>query len=189
MSRRIRLTGAAAIVLTAGACAAAAPAGWVTYGGGNQPFMLSHPADYVVNEQYTYDAMGPGKEIHGISFAIPARWWKGTNLSEDSRVSVEILPNASACTPDLFQDNATGSYVETVGANTFNISKGGDAGAGNFYEDDVYAVANSKPCIAIRYFIHSHNIGNYDPGSVRAYDAEGLIREFDAIRKTLVIRR
>lgn len=188
MSIGIRLPSVACVLLSAGACAAG-PSGWVTHGGGNAPFMLSFPADYIVNEQYTYEAMGPGKEIHGTSFTIPDRLWKGTNLSGDTRVSVEVLPNARACTPDLFQDNASGYYVETQGPITFNVSKTGDAGAGNFYEDDVYAVAGSKPCIAVRYFIHSHNIGNYDPGSVRAYDAEGLIREFDAIRKTLVIRR
>jgi hypothetical protein len=167
--------------------ALASSTGWVAFSDPGAPFSISLPADYGRDEALIADNQHHG--IHAYYFRVPERFARGTNLSPDSHLSVEVDFSGGACTPDLFQDNASGYYVETQGPITFNVSKTGDAGAGNFYEDDVYAVAGSKPCIAVRYFIHSHNIGNYDPGSVRAYDAEGLIREFDAIRRTLVIRR
>jgi len=37
----------------------------------------------------------------------------------------------------------------------------------------------------VRYFIHSTNIGNYDPGTIKAFDQAALVARFDAIRKTL----
>jgi len=163
----------------------AAPAGWATFSDREAPFSISYPMDYRRDEALIADNKQGG--IHAYYFWIPDRFVKGTNLSPDKKLSVEVNTTARICTPDLFQDSTTGYHVETVGSLTFNVSKTGDAGAGNFYEDDVYAVANSKPCVAVRYFIHSHNIMNYDPGSVRAFDAAGLAREFDEIRKSLVV--
>ena len=64
-----------------------------------------------------------------------------------------------------------------------------DAGAGNFFEEHVYALIGTSPCLAVRYFIHSANIANFDPGTVRAFDKPALLRQFDKIRKSLVIGR
>jgi hypothetical protein len=161
----------------------AAPAGWKTFR--DPSFSISYPPDYSLDESLVAEA---GKGSHVFNFIVPERVFKGTNLSGDSRVSVEILHDSRNCTPDQFLDGVTGYSVERQGALVFNVAKSGDAGAGNFYENDVYAVANSKPCIAVRYLIHSHNIMNYDPGSVRPFDAVGLAREFDEIRKSLVVK-
>ena len=57
---------------------------------------------YVVNETYSYDALGPGKEIAGTSFKIPSNMTVGTNLSTDTYISVEHMPQATSCTPLAF---------------------------------------------------------------------------------------
>lgn len=186
MSSRIVLMTAFLLPLVAIGCSAA-PSGWKTYQSQSFPFSISYPADYVLNDHFTYDALGPGKDIHGVSVTIPERLAQGTNLSSDTRLSVEVLPNARVCTPNLFLDNVTETRVEREGDLSFNVAESGDAGAGNFYEETVFAVSNSATCVAVRYFIHSHNIGNYDPGSVKAFDRAALVRAFDDIRKTLVV--
>ena len=185
MLKRRFAVGVLILVFVASACHAA-PTGWVTFSDRDAPFSISYPADYRLDEALIADNKLGG--IHAYYFWVPDRFVRGTNLAPDSKLSVEVNVSARTCTPDLFQDSATGYHVETMGPITFNVSKTGDAGAGNFYEDDVYAVANSKPCIAVRYSIHSHNIGNYDPGAVRAYDATSLAREFDEIRKSIFVK-
>ena len=61
------------------------------------------------------------------------------------------------------------------------------AGAGNFYEEEVWAIPDTNPCIAIRYFIHSTNIYNYTPGAVKEFDRQKLINQFDEIRRSLIL--
>jgi hypothetical protein len=52
----------------------------------------------------------------------------------------------------------------------------------------VYALKGTKPCIAVRYFIHSTSIGNYDPNAgVREFDREALLGAFDQIRRSLTL--
>ena len=162
-------------------------ADWKTYGNSSTPFTISYPQGDTLNDAYVYEALGPGKEIHGVSITIAEPLHQGTNLASDTRLSVELLPAASACTPQLFLDHVDGTRSETQGSITFNVADANDAGAGNLYEETVFAVANGPSCVAVRYFIHSHQIGNYDPGSVTAFDRAALLRHFDEIRKTLVI--
>ena len=164
-------------------------AGWKTYRNAALGFSISYPADYAVNEGYAYQALGPGRDIRGVSFTIPARAAKGTNLSDETRISVEVLPAATSCTPDLFLAGVEQRGAETVGPLHYGVATFADAGAGNRYDEAVYTISNSSPCIAIRYFIHSTNIANYDPGTVAAFDRNALVRQFDEIRRTLSVAR
>jgi hypothetical protein len=51
----------------------------------------------------------------------------------------------------------------------------------------VYAIPGSKPCLAMRYFIHSTNVGNYDPNTVIEFDKGSLVSVFDTMRQSLTI--
>ncbi len=111
----------------------------------------------------------------------------GTNLASDTGVSVEWLPNAHSCTGDIFvQANVTPQSLSENGIE-YSVATTTSGAAGNFYEEDVYALAGSKPCTAVRYFIHSTDIGNYATGTVTAFDRDSLISQFDAIRQSLTL--
>ena len=56
-------------------------------------FSIRLPADYTIDESYKYQAFGPGKDIAGVKFTIPASVAAGTNLGSDSYISVEEIPN------------------------------------------------------------------------------------------------
>ncbi len=90
---------------------------------------------------------------------------------------------------DKFLDDTQGAPVQQTGRKgiVWSVTHGSDAGAGNFYEETIYAVVGTQRCLAIRYFIHSTNIGNYDPGTVRAFDEKALIATFDKIRDSFRI--
>jgi hypothetical protein len=150
-------------------------------------FSITHPVGWATDANYAYTGVSAAKPIHGVKFTIPLEMATGTNLSSDSGVSVEILPRATSCTGDIFVlDNVKPTPLNTAGK-TFSVATTSGAGAGNRYDEMVFAVTDSKPCTAVRYFIHSTAIGNYPEGTVREFDRDALLRAFDTIRDSLTI--
>ncbi len=148
---------------------------------------IKYPRTYRLDAGYQYMGV-PNKPIPGVKFLVPLDVATGTNLSSsDTGVSVEQLPRALTCTGDIFVlPNVRATMVSENGV-TYSLATTSEAAAGNRYEEIVYAVVGSKPCTAVRYFIHYAAIENFDPGVVREFDRAALLSEFDKIRASLVI--
>ncbi len=161
-----------------------------TYASSTLGFTISYPKGYTVNETYAYDQFGEKKLIHGVKFAISGEIATGTNLSaNDTGVSVEWLPRAKNCTGDIYVLANVSAVNLTEGTIKYSIATTSEGTAGNFFQETVYAIASSTPCTAVRYFIHSNNIGNFATGTVREFDRVGLLKEFDKIRQSLKFTR
>lgn len=160
-----------------------------TYDSGKYGFTFKYPKDWSVDESYTYDLLGPKEPtIPGVRLPIPNNFTQGTNLSSSQTgISIEVMPNMPSCTayPFLIQPNSV--IDETLNRTKYSTASSTGAGAGNLYEEYIYALPNTDPCIAIRYFIHSTNIGNYPEGTVREYDRTELLKSFDAIRDSVIV--
>lgn len=158
------------------------------YGSGSKGFSIRYPEGYIVNPNYVYLTPGQDKEIRGVSFTVSPSMVKGTNLSQDSYISVEEIPDSSICAADLFlKGDQSGNVTEADKGTTYSIASSTGAGAGNRYEETLYAVSGTNPCIAIRYSIHYGVMENYPKGAVQAFDEKKLLEEFDAIRRTLIV--
>ncbi len=157
---------------------------WATYA--TSTYSVDYPPGYTVEESYQYTGFTK-KPIAGVAFVVPATLATGTNLSADTRVSVEQLPRANNCTGDIFINANVKATTLSEGGLTYSVATTTGAGAGNLYEEAVYAIAGSKPCTAVRYYIHSTNPANYEPGVIREFDRQALLTEFDEIRKSLNI--
>lgn len=146
---------------------------------------------YKVDESYKYQELGPGKDIAGTKFTIPASLAAGTNLSTDSYISVEELPNTALCTADLFVEKGLGAKATTLTDNgvTYSMATTSGAGAGNRYNETVYAIPGTNPCMAVRYYIHYGAYANYDPKTTKQFDEDALKASFDQIRRTLVVNQ
>jgi membrane-bound inhibitor of C-type lysozyme len=162
---------------------------WETYSKPLSGYSIQYPEAYAVNDSYLYTALGPGKEIRGVKFTIPQSLSLGTNLSSDTGISVEEITDPASCSPGRFMYDAQNIRTISEQGIDYSVADGGGAAAGNLYEEHVYAVPGTSPCLAVRYFIHSTNIGNYEPGAVREFDKAALLAEFDRIRHTLRVSR
>lgn len=147
-------------------------------------YALTYPAAYI-QSGHTY-AFSDTKNIEGgFKVSVPPAMATGTNLSADSYVAVEQLPNARACTGDIFvRANVVASEQEEGGV-TYSVASSSEGAAGNRYEEWVFALEGSAPCTAVRYFIHSTVLENYPAGTVTEFNREALLSEFDSIRRSL----
>lgn len=156
-------------------------------------FSLRLPSDYTVDESYRYQEFGQGKDISGVKFTIPTSVAAGTNLSPDTYLSVEEIPQINppvgGCTATLFIDHGTPVRMVREGDTVYSVASSTGAGAGNRYEEIIYALPSTNPCIAVRYFIHYGVIENYPIGVVREFDKQTLLAHFDSIRRTLIVVR
>ena len=89
----------------------------------------------------------------------------------------QAQPNRQQVSTSTITDNGT----------IYSVASSTGAGAGNRYEETVYALPGTNPCVAVRYFIHYGVIENYPAGTVQAFNQPALLATFDAIRRTLVI--
>lgn len=159
-----------------------------SYSDSSDGLSLRYPKGYTIDRS----ALGPHNAMTiGIKLTVPTTTTVGTNLAPDSYISVEEdgIPESKDCTANLFLDSQSASPVRAVqeDGRIYSVASTTGAGAGNRYEETVYALSGTNPCIAIRYFIHYGVIENYPPGAVRAFDKAALLREFDSIRHTLVV--
>ncbi len=144
--------------------------------------------NYKVDEFYEYQ-LAPEKTIAGVRFTIPESMTVGTNLSRDTYISVENLADTNICTANLFLDGTHVPIVKTEKGVTYSFAESSGAGAGNRYDETVYAIPGTNPCIAVRYFIHHTTVQNYEPGTVKEFDKEALLTQFDQIRESLTVNQ
>ncbi len=144
-------------------------------------------SQYGVDTTYEYTAQGPAKSIAGVKFTIPKSRAAGTNLSSDSYISVEHMPSGACDAAAFMSDTSAKSRRIREGVLSYSVASSTDAAVGNRYEETVYALVGSSPCIAVRYFIHYGAIENFPQGEVKEFDKAALLEEFDQIRRTLAI--
>ena len=162
------------------------------YQNGTIGYTLRYPEEFIVDEAYTYQALGPGRDILGTKLTIPANTATGTNLSPDSYISIESFTASTSatsteCAADIFlADTHAKAHIVTDKGIVYSVATSSDAGAGNRYDEKVYALPGTEPCVAVRYFVHYSAIENYGTSTVREFDEQALLNMFDLIRRTLI---
>lgn len=157
-----------------------------TYASSTLGISLSYPLAYSVDEQYRYQALGPGKDIRGVKFTIPTSVAAGTNLSTDSYLSIERIIGTNVCSASIFLGEGIVAHTVVDGNVSYSVASTTGAAAGNRYAETVYALPGD-PCIAVRYMVHYGVFENYPEGTIREFDRAALHKQFDVIRRALVV--
>jgi hypothetical protein len=123
---------------------------------------------------------------------IDAGAYDKTNLSEvylmvsstsDAQVAATCTePNQNGGGPEQLVGN------EVINGLTFVHSTAEGAGAGNYYQQEIYRMVNTGVCHEVIYFIHFTNIGNYPPGTVTEFDRDAILQKLYAVFSTLAIK-
>ncbi len=160
------------------------------YENGDRGFLIRYPADYSVDTDYRYEGLGGGASIAGVKFTVAPSTAAGTNLASDTYLAVEAIPYAPTCTAERFVPAGSGR-PQTVAESgtTYSVAHSSGAAAGNRYEDTVYALPGTSPCLALRYRIHYGVLENFPDGTVQPFDRQALLERFDEMRRTLVVQQ
>lgn len=158
------------------------------YNSSKYNFRINLPEDFKVDEKHEYFST-PIKSFLGVKFVPPKSLSDGTNLSADSYISFEsAFSSKDSCNAQNFLDTSELKGMTDFGGRTYTIAYTIGAGAGNFYEEYVYATPIGDMCVGLRYFIHYSNIANYSEGAVKEFNKDELLKLFDSIRLTLTIK-
>ncbi len=158
-------------------------------------FSIRYPKGYGLNSDYEDDGSKSGKKgLSGIKISVYESMIDGTNLLVDSGVSVEQIPNSSSCKASMFfkgNENANGSEadVEDFGV-LYSVDSRKDRRMNITYEEKIWAIKNTNPCTAIRYFFYYKNPDMLDPDDrIRQFDRAALNQTFDDIRHSVVVNQ
>ncbi|MBX9765298.1 hypothetical protein K2X83_01510 [Patescibacteria group bacterium] len=160
-----------------------------TYADYNLGLSVRYPADFTVDDSYNYVGLGQDKYIQGISFSVPASKLKGTNLLPGTQASVEIIPNTPSCHVKLFLSDPSNIRSFIDGDVLYSSGMHKSENSKSEYEEQVYAITGSSPCVAIRYLIRTEPITSYNAASLASYNRKDLLSVFDTMRHSLVVQK
>ena len=152
-------------------------------------YELKYPRDFDIfrGEQAIGGTLGPTRSRVQIAFPADALEAPRTNFSE-AYLTVSILYDATeeTCFADLAggRENSALSGRKTINGQEFRMGETMGAAAGNFYESKVYRTLYRGRCYEIEETLHTTNIGVYEPGTVREFDAEKAWTILHDIRDT-----
>jgi len=147
-------------------------------------FSLKLPPDYMVESGNGFiDATQFSKEtlINGVKFTKQ-------NGANQAMITVEAasIPDEAKCDVRYFQSFLGKAEIESTDDDVLYSSTISENGINSKYaKEKIWAIANSKPCVAVRYFYIT------EPevvGGMISYEEKNLLNSFDAIRHSLVIK-
>ena len=151
-------------------------------------FSLSYPKDFTVSTS-SLDADFPENRV---AFLVSDAIATGTNLGNyDSGIYVTST-STSSCLASTFSGEATFNHTAsqkvTINGISYSTLEFSEGAAGNLYDTTVYAFKEGNTCYGLSLYLHSGNIGNYDPGTVKEFDKAKLLSIFSDILASFKVK-
>jgi hypothetical protein len=147
-------------------------------------FTLKLPPNYMVESGNGFiDATQFSKEtlINGVKFTKE-------NGANQAMLTVETasIPDEAKCDVRYFQSFLGKAEIESTDDDVLFTSTISENGINNKYaKEKIWAIANSKPCVAVRYFyITEPEVVD----GIISYEEKNLLKTFDAIRHSLIVK-
>ena len=126
-------------------------------------------------------------EIFGLGLTCK-KIFMNTNLAEAYYImALEPINDPKTCLntspADLIAGLVDNWRVNGIDYQHYRTAEGA---AGNFYDSDVFRTYIHRRCITVYLFIHTHNLANYNPGTVAAYNRKEVMAELKRVFYTLV---
>jgi hypothetical protein len=117
---------------------------------------------------------------------IDSELYEKTNLSEVYLMfsSTSDAGIVATCT-EPNQNGGGGSEnpvgEEVVNGLTFVHTTTEGAGAGNYYQQEIFRTVQNNACHEVVFFIHFTNVSNYTPGTVTEFNRDAVMRNLQAV--------
>jgi hypothetical protein len=135
------------------------------------PMAIVPPGDYRATPRFSLKLIEP-------SLLAPV-----TNLSEAYFLVNTADLGAQECTPT---DYETSQGERTFNGQTYTASQSMGAAAGNLYDLRYFRTHKNGTCYEVVFYLHSGNIGNYDPAlGVKEFDQQAILEMMEAILASL----
>lgn len=142
--------------------------------------------------EYDATVFEPESSPYDADFALrltPQKYYDHTNLAE-AWFLLAFDPSATqaaACwsAPYLVASQGEAPDEWVVNGVTYRHEHGSEGAMGSIYEAEIFRTFVQGRCATVYFFVHSHNLGNYEPGTVEAYDAQAVLDEFKRVFFTL----
>jgi hypothetical protein len=124
---------------------------------------------------------------------IDSELYEKTNLSEVYLMfsSTSDAGIVSTCTEP--NQNGGGGPENPVGEEvvnglTFVHTTTEGAGAGNYYQQEIFRTVQNNACHEVVFFIHFTNVSNYTPGTVTEFNRDAVMRNLQAVFSSFAIK-
>ena len=155
----------------AGAAPTKAPAGWKHYASEEYAYEFSYPPSSSIKPS---DDPQP-------TIILPVQ--PKTNLLELSLEVSIFNPGDESTTRATTDAPSASKETIVVGSRSFTVEEAGDAGAGNYFEEELYSTARGDTVISFHFRIHSVNADITEP-RVHQFDHHQLDRLIKDILST-----
>jgi hypothetical protein len=164
--------------------APAAPMAQTTYTNSQYNFSFAYPNSF---KQVAPVYGNLGNQI--IQVQLDNTNYPKTNFADaDFTVSQQPAANISECLKYGYPQSPAsgGTQQKQISGINYYLTQGGGAGAGNFYNFEIYRTFNRGNCFEMNETIHTTNIDNYTPGTVTQIDIGPIQAQLDQILSSFV---
>ena len=117
---------------------------------------------------------------------IDSELYEKTNLSEvylmfSSSFDSKIVSTCTEPNPNGGGGPEYPTGEETINGLTFVHTTAEGAGAGNYYQQEIFRMVSNNACNEVIFFIHFTNVGNYAPGTVTEFNRDAVMRNLEAV--------
>jgi hypothetical protein len=164
---------------------------WKTYSNQTNGYEISYPVANIQHVTATESGLlNPNVKVQREKFTVAESFTKGTNLSSDSGMIIEIYNSAYLCQADYIPAGFQDAQTATIKGVKYSVAVSDGAAAGNRYQQKVYKTLQNNKCISIFVNTHSTNIGNYEPGTIKEFNKASfdsvMSRMLDTFKVTVV---
>ncbi len=150
-------------------------------------FSISYPST-VTPKHEAFEGYLPVTGQAAVGLFLPEALFAGTNLGEAALIvgvskAPTALANCSAAS-NSGEEKETG-IASLAGASWYTFS-GVSPAAGNLYETKVYRTIRNGACYEMVELLHSGNIYNYTPGTVKEFDKATFVGILDRMAQSFV---
>lgn len=155
---------------------------WSQYQDSQDGFSIAFPPDYLLTQNTEVPASDISLGVPIATINLPDNYFEGTNLGE---ASLTIRIGTSSV--DLASCVASSQYFfrqQQINGENFAQYNFVGAAAGNIYDSVLYRNAHENKCYEIEILMHSGNIANYTPGTVKEFNRDEILDDLERVANT-----